>query len=176
MEIDKKDKLIRKGQIVIDLGAAPGSWSQVTLEKIGPDGRVVAVDLQPIKPLRGLKCIQGDFLSKDVREAVEQAVEKRPIDLVLSDMCPNITGVRHCDQARSIELAQAARDFALSILRPGGQLVLKMFEGIESKAFQRTTETLFGTCVVRKPASSRSKSSEFFLVARNSVKCGANDG
>jgi 23S rRNA (uridine2552-2'-O)-methyltransferase len=166
LELDQKDRLICEGYVVVDLGAAPGSWSQVASTKTGPTGRVVAVDRHPIKPLSGVEIIEGDFMMPVVRAAVLAAFRNAPIDLVLSDMAPNISGVRDIDQARSIELARLARDFALEYLRPGGRLVVKLFEGAETDSFQRETKGLFEACVVRKPNSSRRESSEFFLVAR----------
>jgi 23S rRNA (uridine2552-2'-O)-methyltransferase len=166
LELDQKDRLIRKGYVVVDLGAAPGSWSQVALAKTGPTGRVVAVDQSPIEPLADLEIIEGDFMSSVVRTTVRKAVRNAPIDLVLSDMAPNISGVRDIDQVRCTELARVARDFALQCLRPSGQLVLKLFEGTETALFRRETRELFEVCTARKPVSSRPDSSEFFLVAR----------
>jgi 23S rRNA (uridine2552-2'-O)-methyltransferase len=168
IEINDKDRLINRGSVVIDLGAAPGSWSQVALKEVGVTGRVVAVDRLPIEPLDNLEIIEGDFMKADVQGAVKDAAQNKPIDLVLSDMAPNISGVRDFDQARSIELATAARKFALEHLRPGGRLVLKLFEGTETVGFKRDTRKLFEVCTVRKPSSSRSESTEFFLVARRS--------
>ena len=166
LELNRKDRLIRKGFVIVDLGAAPGSWSQVALAKTGPTGRVVAVDQSPMEPLVNLKIIKGDFTSPVVRAAVWRAVQDAPIDLVLSDMAPNISGVRDIDQARCTELARVARDFALECLRPGGRLVVKVFEGTETASFQRETRELFEVCAARKPVSSRPESPEFFLVAR----------
>ena len=166
LELDQKDRLIRKGYVVVDLGAAPGSWSQVALAKTGPTGRVVAVDQSPIEPLADLEIIEGDFMVPAVRAAVRKAVRDAPIDLVLSDMAPNISGVRDIDQVRCTELARVARDFALECLRPGGRLVVKLFEGTETASFQRETRALFEVCAARKPVSSRPESPEFFLVAR----------
>lgn len=166
LELDQKDRLFRKGCVVVDLGAAPGSWSQVALAKTGPTGLVVAVDQSPIEPLADLEIIEGDFMTPGVRAAVRKVVKETPIDLVLSDMAPNISGVRNIDQVRCTELARVARDFALECLRPGGRLVVKLFEGTETASFQRETRGLFEVCVARKPVSSRPESPEFFLVAR----------
>ena len=170
IELDQKDQLIRKGHVIIDLGAAPGSWSQVALEKIGPTGRVVAVDQNSIEPLAHLHVIEGDFMVSTVRAAVRKAVRDDPIDLVLSDMAPNISGVKNIDQVRCRALAEAARDFALECLRPSGRLVVKLFEGSEGAAFHRETRLLFEDCVARKPVSSRPESSEYFLVARQTKR------
>jgi 23S rRNA (uridine2552-2'-O)-methyltransferase len=166
LELNQKDQLIRKGSVVVDLGAAPGSWSQVALAQTGPAGQVVAVDQSPIEPLADLEIIEGDFRALAVRTAVQKAVRNAPIDLVLSDMAPNISGVRDVDQLRCVELARVARDFALECLRPGGRLVVKLFEGTETASFQRETKGMFETCTTRKPVSSRPESPEFFLVAR----------
>ena len=168
IEINDKDRLINRGSVVIDLGAAPGSWSQVALKEVGATGRVIAVDRLPIEPLDNLEIIEGDFTKADIQAAVKDAAQNKPIDLVLSDMAPNISGVRDFDQARSIELATAARNFALEHLCPGGRLVLKLFEGSETVGFKRDTRKLFEACAVRKPSSSRPESTEFFLVARRS--------
>jgi 23S rRNA (uridine2552-2'-O)-methyltransferase len=165
LELDQKDRLFRKGSVVIDLGAAPGSWSQVALAKTGPMGRVVAVDQNPIEPLANLEIIQGDFTAPAVRAAVCKAVEGAAIDLVLCDMAPNISGVRDVDQVRCTALARMARDFALACLGASGGLVVKLFEGTEAAAFQRETRGLFEMCTARKPIASRSESSEYFLVA-----------
>ena len=165
LELDQKDRLIRKGYVIVDIGAAPGSWSQVALAKTGPTGRVVAVDQNPIEPLTALEIIEGDFMAPAVRAAVRKAVRDAPIDLVLSDMAPNISGVRDIDQVRCAELARVARDFALECLRPGGKFVVKLFEGTETVSFQRETRGLFEVCAARKPVSSRPESTEFFLVA-----------
>jgi 23S rRNA (uridine2552-2'-O)-methyltransferase len=165
-ELDQKDHLIHKGSIVVDLGAAPGSWSQYAVARTGPTGRVVAVDQILVEPLSDLLIVQGDFLDLTVHSEVMTAAGSGRIDLVLSDMAPNITGVKETDQARCIELARVAREFASGVLSVGGVFVVKLFESAEAQSFRRETELLFEDCTVRKPRSSRRESSEFYLVAR----------
>ena len=165
-ELDRKDHLICQGSIVIDLGAAPGSWSQYAVSRAGPTGRVVAVDQIRIEPLPGLLIVQGNFLDLDVRSRVLMATRGKQVNLVLSDMAPNITGVKDTDMAQCMELAQVAREFASTILSKDGIFVVKLFEGAEAQLFRREIAQCFENCKVRKPASSRRESPEFYLVAR----------
>ena len=167
LEIDKKDRLIDEKGVTIDLGAAPGSWSQVVGRKIKDEGLVIAVDVLQMEPLPNVTFIRGDFLQANIQANILEEVKYRKVDLVLSDMAPNLTGVRDFDQMRSIKLAQAARDFALGCLSPRGCLLVKLFDGAETVKFQQETKRLFGRCFVRKPAASRPESAEFFLIAYN---------
>jgi 23S rRNA (uridine2552-2'-O)-methyltransferase len=165
-EIDRADRLFAPGQRVVDLGAAPGGWSQVAAAKVGPGGRVIAVDLLEIAPLPGVTAIRGDFTEETVLRAVERALGGERVDLVLSDMSPNLSGVAASDQARSIYLCELALDFALAHLQPEGTLLVKAFQGAGFPAFLQRLRASFERVASRKPGASRSRSSEMFLLAR----------
>ena len=166
-EIDDRDHLLRHGLQVVDLGAAPGGWSQYAARKVGGEGRVVAFDLLPITPLPGVICLQGDFREPQALEAVASALAGRSVDIVLSDMAPNTSGVEAVDQIRSLALAEAAEAFALDALRPGGYFLVKLFQGPGFDDFVRRMRGRFGKVVVRKPKASRERSPEVYLLARN---------
>ncbi|MGE5793264.1 MAG: RlmE family RNA methyltransferase [Bacteroidota bacterium] len=165
-EIDRADRLFAPGQRVVDLGAAPGGWSQVAAEKVGPGGRVIAVDLLEMAPLPGVTVIRGDFTGETVLRAVERALGGERVDLVLSDMSPNLSGVAASDQARSIHLCELALEFALVHLQPEGTLLVKAFQGAGFPAFLQRLRASFERVASRKPGASRSRSSEMFLLAR----------
>ena len=164
IELDERDRFFRAGQKVVDLGAAPGSWSQVALQRVGPDGRVVALDILPMDPLAGVEVIQGDFREPEPLERLETLVGEQ-VDLVLSDMAPNISGIVASDQARSMDLAELALEFARQWLAPSGVFVVKLFQGEEFDAFVRETRQLFSHVRLRKPSASRKHSREVYLVA-----------
>ncbi len=166
LEIIERDRLVKPGMVVVDLGAAPGGWCQVLSPILGPSGRLVALDLLPIEPVPGVIFIQGDFRESDVLEAVVQALGGRAVDLVLSDLAPNISGVSVADQVRSAHLTELAVDFALSRLKPGGALLVKAFHGAGIDELRRTVSQAFDSVVVRKPKASRDRSSEFYLLAK----------
>ena len=166
LEILEKDKLVRPGMTVVDLGAAPGGWSQVLARLTGAKGQVVALDLLEMEPLRGVMIIRGDFTEDATLRLLDQSLEKRTIDLVVSDMAPNISGVGLVDQARSIYLAELALEFARVRLKPGGDLLVKVFQGSGLDEFRKALSTVFATVAVRKPKASRDRSSEFYLLAR----------
>ncbi|HBG32110.1 RlmE family RNA methyltransferase [Candidatus Macondimonas diazotrophica] len=166
-EIDERDRLLRPGLHLVDLGAAPGGWSQYAARKVGPEGRVVAFDLLPITPLPGVVCLQGDFREREALDAVTDALDGRAVDLVLSDMAPNTSGVEAVDQIRSLALAEAAEAFAIHALRPGGDFLVKLFQGPGFDDFVRRMRGHFGKVVVRKPKASRERSPEVYLLARN---------
>jgi 23S rRNA (uridine2552-2'-O)-methyltransferase len=166
LELDRRDRLFASGQVVVDLGAAPGSWSQIALSRIGPRGRVIAIDLLPVAPIAGVSIIQGDFTGVEGLNAVTAALGGARADVVLSDMAPNIAGVPSADQARSIGLAECALEFALSHLKPGGVFVVKVFQGVGFVAFLERMRDAFGVVVSRKPDASRDRSPETFLVGR----------
>jgi 23S rRNA (uridine2552-2'-O)-methyltransferase len=165
-EIDRADRLFAPGQRVVDLGAAPGGWSQVAAEKVGSGGRVIAVDLLEMAPLPGVTVIRGDFTEEAVRREVERALGGERVDLVLSDMSPNLSGVAASDQARSIRLCGLALDFALAHLKPGGSLLVKAFQGARFPAFLERLRASFERVASRKPGASRGRSSEMYLRAR----------
>jgi len=168
MEIDEWDKsgdrLLRPGMVVVDLGAAPGGWSQVAVERVGGHGRVLALDLLEMAPLAGVDFIQGDFREDAVLAALTLRLAGRPVDLVISDMAPNISGIAVSDQARSVHLAELALEFAAVHLKPGGNFLVKTFQGAGSEAFRKAMMAAFDKVVVRKPKSSRDRSSEVYLL------------
>ncbi|TVT74954.1 MAG: 23S rRNA methyltransferase [Denitromonas halophila] len=164
LEIDEKDKLIRPGMVVVDLGAAPGSWSQVAAQKVGDNGRVIALDLLEVLGMPRVTFIQGDFQDLAVLRQLEATLDGRPVDLVLSDMAPNVSGIGAADQARSIGLCELALDFAVQNLTPGGNFLVKVFQGSGFDACRRAMQAAFRSVVVRKPAASRDRSSEVYLL------------
>lgn len=165
-EIDERDGLLKPGMTVVDLGAAPGGWAQYARERIGPSGRVVAVDLLPMDPLPDVDFIQGDFTEPGVLESVLTVLAGRPVDLVISDMAPNISGIAVSDQAKAVYLGELALDFARQTLRRGGGLVLKTFQGQGFTELLREMRTSFEQVVTRKPAASRARSSEIYLLGK----------
>jgi len=170
LELDARDKLLRPGMTVVDLGAAPGSWTQVLRERVGSSGRIVAVDLLPMDPLAGVVFVQADFREDEGLAAVEEALGGKPVDLVVSDLAPNLSGVESADQARSVHLGELALDFAISHLRDGGDLAIKVFQGSGLAELQRAIAARFDKVYVRKPKSSRDRSRETFLVAKGFVR------
>lgn len=166
-EIDRRERLIRPGMTIVDLGAAPGGWSEYAARKLGGKGRVVALDLLAIEPIAGVEIIVGDFSAEPALAALREALGPTPVDLVMSDMAPNITGIRAVDQPRSMLLAELAREFAYETLRRGGAFVTKLFQGEGFDDYVRDTRARFGRVVVKKPAASRDSSRETYLVAGN---------
>jgi 23S rRNA (uridine2552-2'-O)-methyltransferase len=167
MEIDDKERLLRRGAVVVDLGAAPGGWSQVAAQRVGDGGRVIAVDLLDMEPLPGVEYIQGDFTDESVLNRVEVLLGGRKADLVLSDMAPNISGNWSVDQPRAMHLAELVLESAGRLLRTGGGLVVKVFQGEGFEALNRAARERFATVRLRKPPASRSESREIYLVAGN---------
>lgn len=166
LEIDAKDKLLRRGARVVDLGAAPGGWSQVAATKVKPGGTVIAVDLLELAPIAGVMALRGDFREPAVRAAIVQALGGAQVDLVLSDMSPNISGIASADQARAAELAGAALEFCRAHLTPDGAFLLKMFQGEAFAEVHKALKAAFREVLVRKPAASRGESRETYLLAR----------
>jgi 23S rRNA (uridine2552-2'-O)-methyltransferase len=167
IEIDEKDHLLKGGLIVVDLGAAPGGWSQVAAKKLGPSGRVIAIDLLEMEPVTGVTFIRGDFASQSGLDAVQQALKGKKADLVLSDLSPNMSGIAVSDQARGMELTEIARDFALLHLKPDGAFLAKVFQGTGYDEYLRSLRRAFQKVVVRKPDASRDESAEQYLLARH---------
>lgn len=163
LELDQKDRLLKPGLKVVDLGAAPGSWAQVAAEKVGDAGRVVALDILPMDPLPGVEVLQGDFREQEVLDQLEARVGEK-VDLVLSDMAPNLSGIQTADQARSMHLAELALDFAREWLAPNGRFVVKLFQGEGFDDFVREARATFKAVRIRKPKSSRRESREVYLV------------
>jgi len=170
MEIDHQDHLLRSGMTVVDLGAAPGSWCQVVARRVGPAGRVVALDLLAIEPLTGVEFIQGDFREDEPLGRLNAILGDAGVDLVLSDMAPNMSGIAVSDQARTVHLAELALDFAAHHLKPGGDLLVKLFHGAGFEDVRRAMRAVFRTVAVRKPKASRERSSEVYLLGRD--RCG----
>ncbi|MBU6485466.1 MAG: RlmE family RNA methyltransferase [Betaproteobacteria bacterium] len=171
-ELAERDRLLRPGLTVVDLGAAPGSWLQVLRERLGPGGRIIAIDLLPMAPVAGVLFVQGDFASDEGIAAVEQKLAGAPVDLVLSDLSPNLSGIEPADQARSVHLAELALEFARTHLQPGGDLVIKVFQGAGLAEFQRLVARHFTKVYLRKPKASRDRSREHYLVAKGLREAG----
>lgn len=165
-EILEKDKLVRSGMVVVDLGAAPGGWSQVLAPLVGEKGRVIALDLLEMEPIRNVTFLRGDFSEEPALAALQKELGGRQADLVVSDMAPNISGVGMVDQARSMHLAELALDFAGGFLKPGGSLLVKVFQGAGLDEFRKQLGEVFDAVAVRKPKASRDRSSELFLLAK----------
>lgn len=165
-EINEKDHLLRPGMVVVDLGASPGGWSQVAAEKVGSDGRVLALDLLEMAPVAGVEFVRGDFREDAVLAELTLRLAGRPVDLVISDMAPNISGIAGSDQARSVHLAELALAFSEQHLKPGGVFLVKVFQGEGFEAFRKAMMAEFEKVLVRKPNSSRDRSSEVYLLGR----------
>jgi 23S rRNA (uridine2552-2'-O)-methyltransferase len=168
LEIQEKDRLLAPGMRVADLGAAPGGWSQVAARLLGDKGHLVALDLLPMDPLPGVTLIQGDFREEEVLTQLREALAGEPLDLVLSDMAPNMSGTA-ADQPRLMYLCELALDFAVQHLKPGGALVIKTFQGEGFDDFLKALRQHFRQVASRKPKSSRRESRELYLVARGFV-------
>ena len=167
LEIQERDRMLSPGQTVVDLGAAPGGWSQMARRIVGDGGRVVALDILPMDPLPGVEFIQGDFREDTVLQALRDLLGDAAVDLVISDMAPNVSGVSAVDQPRSIYLCELALEFAREVLRPGGSLLVKVFQGEGFDPYYRMLRSSFGKVVTRKPRASRPKSREVYLLAGN---------
>jgi 23S rRNA (uridine2552-2'-O)-methyltransferase len=165
-EIQLKDRLLRPGMSIVDLGAAPGGWSQYALGIIGRDGTVVAMDILPMEPLPGVTFVEGDFREDTVLDALLAALKGRDIDLVMSDIAPNISGVDAVDQPRAMYLAELAVDFADQVLRPGGDLLVKAFQGEGFDDWFRDLKSRYQRVLIRKPKASRPRSREVYALAR----------
>ena len=165
-EIDARDKLLEPGMVVVDLGAAPGGWSQVAAKRVGASGTVVAIDLLPMEPVAGVIFVRADFSTGKGLEALVSELVGRKADLVLSDMSPNLSGIAVSDQARSMALAEAARDFALLHLKQDGALLVKIFQGAGYDDYLKSMRRAFAKVLVRKPQASRGESAEQYLLGR----------
>lgn len=165
-EMDERDRLLRAGMTVVDLGAAPGGWSQYAKERVGAGGRIIALDILPMDAIPGVECMTADFTEPDSMVQLELMLGGRKPDLVISDMAPNISGVGPSDQGRSMYLLELAVEFAESVLAPGGAFVSKAFQGAGFSEAVRKLRENFDTVSVRKPRASRARSSEAYLVAK----------
>ncbi len=164
LELDDRDRLIRPGMTVVDLGATPGSWSQVVVERLKNQGRVIALDLLEMQPMPGVEFIQGDFTEAEVLARLEQTLGDQPVDLVISDMAPNMSGIGLVDQARAMTLSELSFDFALQWLKPGGDFLVKVFIGAGFDELVRKMRSEFDKVVTRKPKASRDRSAETYLL------------
>lgn len=164
--IDQKDRLIAPGQCVVDLGAAPGGWSEYAAGRVGESGRVIAIDLLEMAPLPGVTVIQADFAADEGLAALDAALDGQAVDLVLSDMAPNLSGQKAVDQPRSMLLAELALDFCANRLKPGGGLLVKVFQGQGFDALLAEMRRQFDRVSSRKPQASRGRSREVYLLAR----------
>ncbi|MGY6519127.1 MAG: 23S rRNA (uridine(2552)-2'-O)-methyltransferase RlmE [Lysobacteraceae bacterium] len=164
-ELLDRDRLLKPGQVVVDLGAAPGGWSQLVRGRLGDSGRVIALDLLEMPPIAGVEFLHGDFREADALSSLQATLDGQAVDLVLSDMAPNFSGVESVDQARAMALVELARDFAQDHLRPGGSFLAKLFMGVGFDEFVRDLRQRYAKVVVRKPKASRSRSAEVYVLA-----------
>ena len=164
-EIQLKDKLIKPGMTVVDLGAAPGGWSQFAVEQVGDKGRVIACDILPMDPIAGVDFLQGDFREEAVLAALLERVGDAKVDVVMSDMAPNMSGTLAVDQPRSMYLVELALEMCKEVLAPNGSFVVKVFQGVGSEEYLKAVRGMFKTVRVRKPDSSRARSREVYIVA-----------
>jgi 23S rRNA (uridine2552-2'-O)-methyltransferase len=166
IELQEKYELIKPGMTVVDLGAAPGGWCQVVKPLLGNSGRVIALDILEMEPLQGVVFILGDFTEDEPLQELEAALQGEKVDLVLSDMAPNMSGMAAIDQARAMYLAELALEFVRTHLKPGGDYVVKLFQGTDFDGYVRLVRSMFEKVQVRKPKASRPRSREVYLLAR----------
>lgn len=166
-EIQRVDRILRPGMTVVDLGAAPGGWSQLAARILQGRGHIIALDVLPMDPIVGVEFIQGDFTSDAVLAQLQAALGDRPVDLVMSDMAPNMSGIADVDHDRSMYLVELALDFAKQHLTEGGDFLVKVFQGRGFQPFMQELRKLFGSVKVRKPPASRQRSAEVYLLARD---------
>ena len=164
-ELNQKDKLMKAGDTVVDLGAAPGGWSQFAVEALGADGTVIACDILPMDPIAGVDFLRGDFREQDVLDALLDRIDGKNVDLVMSDMAPNMSGNDTVDQAQSMYLVELALDMCHQVMKPDGKFVVKVFQGEGFDQFMADVKSAFKVVKVRKPESSRARSREVYLVA-----------
>jgi len=164
-ELIERDRLLKPGMVVVDLGAAPGGWSQMVRERLGEKGRVIALDILPMQGIGGVDFILGDFREETVLKALENALDGATVDLVLSDMAPNLSGMNSVDQPRAMHLAELAEDFAGNHLREGGAFLTKLFQGEGFDAYVRRLRQGYERVSMRKPKASRARSPEVYALA-----------
>ncbi|UOO93032.1 RlmE family RNA methyltransferase [Vitreoscilla stercoraria] len=167
LEINEKYKLIQKDTLLADLGSAPGSWSQVAAQMIGDKGRIFALDILPMEPIEGVEFIQGDFREETVLQQLVETLQGQKLDLVISDIAPNMTGNSVTDQARSFYLCELAYEFAIEHLKPGGHFLIKVFQGAGYQEYVSLLRASFGQVLIRKPKASRDRSNEIYLLAKD---------
>ncbi|MDH3870912.1 MAG: 23S rRNA (uridine(2552)-2'-O)-methyltransferase RlmE [Gammaproteobacteria bacterium] len=166
-ELQQKDRILRPGMTVVDLGAAPGGWSQYAAQLLKGSGRIIAMDLLAMDPLDGVEFLQGDFREEEVLDLLMETLGETPVDLVMSDMAPNISGMEAVDQPRSMYLAELAADFAARVLREGGDLLFKAFQGEGFDDLIKLLRSQYQQVKIRKPRASRPRSREVYVVARH---------
>jgi 23S rRNA (uridine2552-2'-O)-methyltransferase len=164
LEIDDKDRLIKPGMVIVDLGSTPGSWSQVAIQRLKGNGRVIALDLLPMVGIPGVEFIQGDFREDEILEQLEEKLGGQQIDLVISDMAPNISGISSVDQPNAVYLTELAVDFSLKWLKPEGNFLVKVFIGSGFEEIVKIMRDSFEKVVTRKPKASRDRSTEVYLL------------
>lgn len=165
LEIDERERILKHGAIVVDLGAAPGGWSQVAAAKVGAAGRVFAIDRLPIDPIPPVELIEGDVFSEEAMQKLRGLIGTQAVDLVLCDLAPNISGNRAIDQPRSLALVEAATEFAAQVLKPGGVFLVKVFQGEGQRDLETELRRQYGKVKVLKPRASRAESREIYLLA-----------
>lgn len=165
IEIQEKDQVVKSGMVVVDLGAAPGGWSQYLAKIVGSQGRVVALDILPMDPLPGVEFIQGDFMAEETYAALMTLIDGVGVDVVTSDIAPNLSGMREVDIPRAMYLAELAVEFSKQVLKPGGKLLIKVFQGEGFDSLMKSLRESFTSVKTRKPEASRSRSNEVYLLA-----------
>ena len=175
-ELIERDRLLKPGITVVDLGAAPGGWSQLVRQRLGDTGKVVALDILPMQGIAGVDFLQGDFREADVLSQLEARLDNQKVDLVLSDMAPNMSGVALADQIRSMDLAELALDFSRQWLKPGGSFLIKLFQGTGFDDYLRSLRADFSRVTMRKPKASRARSREVYALAVGLKTGGAQPG
>jgi 23S rRNA (uridine2552-2'-O)-methyltransferase len=170
LEIQEKDKIFKGGMTVVDLGAAPGGWSQIAAKLVGKSGKVIASDILPMDALQGVEFVQGDFTEDLILHKLLLMLPKEGADLVISDMAPNMTGMKVVDQSKLMNLAELVLDLARSVLKPGAYLLVKVFHGEGLEKYKLDLRSSFESVIVRKPNASRARSSEIYLLARGFIR------
>ena len=165
-EIQERDKILRPGMKIVDLGAAPGGWSQYAVKELGKKGRIFALDLLAIDPIENVEFIQGDFTEDNIYQQLMDCLEGQLIDLVISDIAPNLSGVKSVDQPKMVYLAELALDFSLQVLTPKGCFLTKIFQGEGVEQYYQTLRKHFSSVVTRKPKASRPRSREVYILAK----------
>ncbi len=166
LEIQEKDRILRPGMVVVDLGAAPGGWSEMAVPLVGKSGKVIAMDILDIDPIDHVTFIQGDFTEQEVYDRLLEALNGREVDLVMSDLAPNMSGMSAVDQPKAMYLAELSLDFSRNVLKPGGDLLTKIFQGEGSEQYLKALRGSFDKVVIRKPKASRPKSREVYMLSR----------
>ncbi|MBD8880961.1 MULTISPECIES: 23S rRNA (uridine(2552)-2'-O)-methyltransferase RlmE [Rhodanobacter] len=175
-ELIDRDRLLKPGMAVVDLGAAPGGWSQLVRQRLGDSGKVFALDILPMQSIAGVDFLQGDFREETVVQALEARLEGQKLDLVLSDMAPNMSGVALADQIRAMALAELALDFSRQWLKPGGAFLIKLFQGAGFDDYLRSLRADFSRVTMRKPKASRARSREVYALATGRKAAAAHPG